>query len=59
MITDELADSFNGPDADEVCRRDGHWARTGAQLYDELVDQNDVELTRTHGAHVPRHDSDA
>ena len=44
MITDELADSFNGPDADEVCRVMGI-GKDRRALYDELVDQTDVELT--------------
>lgn len=52
LITDELADSFNGPDADEVCRVMGIGADRRA-LYDELVDQTDVELTRTKGRMFP------
>ena len=52
MITDELADSFNGPDADEVCRVMGI-GPDRRELYDRLVDQNDVELTRTMGRMFP------
>ena len=52
MITDELADSFNGPDADEVCRVMGI-GPDRRELYDKLVDQNDVELTRTMGRMFP------
>lgn len=48
QITDELADSFNGPDADEVCRVMGI-GKDRRALYDELVDQTDVELTRSMG----------
>ena len=48
QITDELADSFNGPDADEVCRVMGI-GKDRRALYDELVDQTDVELTRSRG----------
>ena len=52
MITDELADSFNGPDADESCRVMGI-GPDRRELYDKLVDQNDVELTRTMGRMFP------
>ena len=52
QITDELADSFNGPDADEVCRVMGIGPDRRA-LYDELVDQTDVELTRAIGHMFP------
>ena len=38
MITDELADSFNGPDADEVCRVMGIGADRRAE-YDELIER--------------------
>lgn len=51
-ITDELADSFNGPDADEVCRVMGIGPDRRA-LYDELVDQTDVELVHTVGRMFP------
>ena len=52
MITDELADSFNGPDADEVCRVMGI-GPDRRELYDKLVDQNDVELMSTMGRMFP------
>ena len=52
MITDELADSFNGPDADEVCRVMGI-GPDRCELYDKLVDQNDVELMSTMGRMFP------
>lgn len=51
-ITSELADSFNGPDADEVCRVMGIGADR-RPLYDMLVDQTDVELVRTMGCMFP------
>ena len=49
---DELADSFNGPDADEVCRVMGI-GPDRRELYDKLVDQNDVELMSTMGRMFP------
>ena len=52
QITDALADSFNGPDADEVCRVMGIGPDRRA-LYDELIDQTDVELTRSMGRMFP------
>ena len=51
-ISDELADSFNGPDADEVCRVMGI-GPDRRPLYDMLVDQTDVELVRTVGRMFP------
>lgn len=51
-ITPELADSFNGPDADEVCRVMGI-GPDRRPLYDQLVDQTDVELVRTIGRMFP------
>ena len=51
-ITDELADSFNGPDADEVCRVMGVGPDRRA-LYDRLVDETDVALVRTVGRMFP------
>lgn len=51
-ITDELADSFNGPDADEVCRVMGI-GPDRRPLYDMLVDQTDVELVRSVGRMFP------
>ena len=51
-ITDELADSFNGPDADEVCRVMGIGPDRRA-LYDRLVDETDAQLVRTDGRMFP------
>lgn len=51
-ISDELADSFNGPDADEVCRVMGV-GPDRRPLYDMLVDQTEVELVRTVGRMFP------
>lgn len=51
-ITPEMADSFNGPDADEVCRVMGVGPERRA-LYDQLIDQTDVELVRTIGHMFP------
>lgn len=51
-ITDEQADSFNGPDADEICRVMGIGPdRRG--MYDCLVDETDVELVRSIGRMFP------
>ena len=51
-ITDEQADSFNGPDADEICRVMGIGPdRRG--MYDRLVDETDVELVRSIGRMFP------
>lgn len=51
-ITDELADSFNGPDADEVCRVMGIGPDRRV-LYDQLVDETDAQLVRTDGRMFP------
>lgn len=51
-ISDELADSFNGPSADEVCRRMGIGADR-KPLYNQLVDEVEVELVRTIGRVYP------
>ncbi len=51
-ITDEMADSFNGPDADEVCRVMGIGPDRRA-LYDQLVDETDAQLVRTDGRMFP------
>ncbi len=51
-ITDELADSFNGPDADEVCRVMGIGPDRRA-LYDRLVNEVDVELVGSIGKMFP------
>lgn len=51
-ISDELADSFNGPSADEVCRRMGiPPARRPA--YNRLVDEIEIELVGTVGRAFP------
>lgn len=47
-ISDELADSFNGPSADEVCRRMGVTEDRRA-LYNRLVDDIETELVRSTG----------
>ena len=51
-ISDELADSFNGPSADEVCRVMGV---TGERriLYDTLLDEVEVSLVRSMGVVYP------
>lgn len=51
-ISDELADSFNGPDADEVCRVMGVGADRRA-LYDQLVDETEMALVKTIGRVFP------
>lgn len=51
-ISDELADSFNGPDADEVCRVMGIGADRRAE-YDGLIEKVEGELTRTIGRMFP------
>ena len=51
-ISDELADSFNGPDADEVCRVMGV-GPDRRPLYDMLIDQTEEELVRTVGRMFP------
>ena len=56
VISDELADSFNGPDADEVCRVMGVGPDRRA-LYDRLVDETDVALVRTVGKMFPGTDA--
>lgn len=47
-ISDELADSFNGPSADEVCRVMGVGADR-RPLYNQLIDEVETELVRTVG----------
>lgn len=47
-ISDELADSFNGPSADEVCRVMGVEADMRAR-YDQLIDEEEPKLVRTIG----------
>lgn len=51
-ITDAQADSFNGPDADEVCRVMGI-GKDRRALYDRLLDETDVELVREMGRVYP------
>ena len=51
-ITDEQADAFNGPDADEVCRVMGV-GREKRALYDRLVDEIGEELVGEVGRMVP------
>lgn len=51
-ISDALADSFNGPSADEVCRIMGIGPERRAE-YDGLIDEIEVELVRTAGKVYP------
>ena len=51
-ISDELADSFNGPSADEVCRVMGIGPERRA-MYDRLIDEIEVELVSTVGKVYP------
>ena len=51
-ISDALADSFNGPTADEVCRIMGIGPERRAQ-YDRLIDEIEVELVHTIGRVYP------
>ena len=48
QITDEQADAFNGPDADEICRVMGV-GPDKRPLYDQLIAQTDAEFVRTIG----------
>lgn len=48
VISDETADSFNGPDADEVCRVMGI-GPDRRELYNRLVDEVELELVKTIG----------
>lgn len=50
-ITDELADSFNGPSSDEVCRIMGIEHRKVE--YNALIDEVETELVRTMGRIYP------
>ena len=52
VISDELADSFNGPSADEVCRVMGVHGEKRA-LYDHLLDTVEVQLVRESGVVFP------
>ncbi len=51
-ISDALADSFNGPTADEVCRIMGIGPERRAE-YDHLIDKIEVELVHTIGRVYP------
>ncbi len=51
-ISDALADSFNGPDADEVCRIMGVGPDRRAQ-YDRLLDELEIALVRETGKVYP------
>lgn len=51
-ITDEQADAFNGPDADEICRAMGV-GPDKRPLYDQLIAQTDAELVRAIGRLFP------
>lgn len=51
-ITDEQADSFNGPDADEICRVMGI-GPDKRPLYDQLLDESDAELVHSVGRVYP------
>lgn len=52
VISDELADSFNGPSADEVCRVMGVEGERRA-LYDHLLDEVEVQLVKDIGVVYP------
>lgn len=51
-ISDALADSFNGPTADEVCRIMGIGPERRAE-YDRLIDEIEVELVHSIGRVYP------
>jgi len=51
-ITDELADSFNGPSSDEVCRIMGLEGERKL-LYNQLIDEVEVDLVKTIGRTFP------
>ena len=51
-ISDELADSFNGPSADEVCRVMGIEGARRAE-YNRLIDEIETDLVRTIGSVYP------
>ena len=57
QITDELADSFNGPDADEVCRVMGI-GKDRRALYDAGRSER-CGIDAQHGPHVFRHEPHA
>ena len=51
-ISDELADSFNGPSADEVCRIMGIEGARRAE-YNRLIDEIELDLVKTIGKVYP------
>ena len=51
-ISDEMADSFNGPSADEVCRVMGIGPDRRA-LYNQLIDEVEIDLVKTIGKIYP------
>lgn len=51
-ISDELADSFNGPNADEVCRIMGVTGERRA-LYDQLLEEAEIDLVAQIGKTFP------
>lgn len=51
-ISDELADSFNGPSADEVCRIMGIEGRRRLE-YNRLIDEIEIDLVKTIGRVYP------
>lgn len=51
-ISDEMADSFNGPSADEVCRVMGIGPDRRA-LYNRLIDEVEIDLVKTIGKIYP------
>lgn len=52
VISDELADSFNGPSADEVCRIMGI-GEDRKPLYNQLINEIEPELVRESGVIYP------
>ena len=52
VISDELADSFNGPSADEVCRVMGVEGEK-REMYDQLLDAIEVQLVKESGIVYP------
>jgi len=52
IISDELADSFNGPSSDEVCRRMGI-EEARKPLYNSLIDEVETRLVKTIGKVYP------
>ncbi len=52
VISDELADSFNGPNPDEVCRVMGIGPDRRAE-YNRLIDEVELELVKTIGRMFP------